>query len=51
MNGPFPCGSYPEIKIFKREIVHPGPQNALIVGDNGYMNAKYINASNLSEGS
>lgn len=50
VNGPFPCGSYPDIKIFKEKMVHHLQHKELIVGDNGYIHSKCITPGDVSEG-
>lgn len=52
-NGPYPCGSYPDIKIFNDQLVHLLEPNELVLCDKGYSGPHCIhnlghNDNNLS---
>ena len=36
INGPFPCGSWPDIKIFRERLMHALPQGEKAEADMGY---------------
>lgn len=42
VNGPFPCGSYPDLKIARLMVVHKLLPNEKIVADSGYRDRSYF---------
>lgn len=39
-NGPFPCGSYPDVKIFRNELKHLLLEDEYVIADKGYRDEK-----------
>ena len=37
LNGPFPCGRWPDIKIFRQALIHQLDPNERVEADNGYV--------------
>ena len=42
VNGPFPCGNYPDVKIFKETMVSKLNIDELVIADRGYKHAKCV---------
>lgn len=48
VHGPFPCGTWPDIKISKSRLASVLPRNEMKVADSGYQHQKCISPSNVS---
>ena len=42
VNGPFPCGEYPDIKIFKKFMLNMIGPEEMVVADRGYKHEKCV---------
>lgn len=51
INGPFECGSYPDIKIFKNHMLNCLTENEHVVADDGYINKRCVNFHHVDENS
>ena len=49
VNGPFPCGKYPDIKIFKNSMVQALREEECLIADNGYNHQKCITPNTVSD--
>lgn len=48
-NGPFPCGQYPDISIFKEKMVHFLLDHERVIADSGYGHVRCICPNNLND--
>jgi len=39
INGPYPCGAWPDMKIFRHRLIHRIPDGERVEGDKGYRGA------------
>ena len=42
VNGPFPCGSYSDLRIFRRNLKKMLDQNEKVIADRGYRDSKCV---------
>lgn len=49
VNGPFCCGKYPDIRIFKKDMFRSLDNNEYIVGDNGYKHGRVITPDSVAD--
>lgn len=49
VNGPFPCGKYPDLKIFKSDMLKSLNDGEYVIADNGYPHNRCITADNVEE--
>ena len=50
VNGPFKCGSFPDLKIFCNDLVHFLDENEKVIADGGYPHRRCVSSNEL-EGS
>lgn len=47
INGPYPCGSYPDLKIFRNGIKNYLDESEMVIADKGYPDPKVYHDSEL----
>ena len=47
VNGPYPCGRYPDVNIFRKQMKAGLDENERIIGDQGYTDDKCITSDTI----